>query len=201
MWCNHILFWGGNVKRQLSLVALAALVGAAGVVIYFADQDPTGQATGQSVSTTMWSELSAFEGSFLKSYRGAFETDSPEPVEVLEAFNELGYAVTGHGGFWRRTVRDQWLGCQANAEIAACKKLEQGLSELNDWDAFQEKMGAVSEAGAKRFLARNHRKMRSYLARYVPAQKNASSMEQTGFFKSHLALAMKDGADMEEDDL
>ena len=90
----------------MSIVALAVLVGAAGVVIYKSDQDPTGQATGQSVTTTMWSELSAFEGSFLKSYRGAFKGDAPEPVEVLEAFNELGYAVTGHGGFWRRPVRD-----------------------------------------------------------------------------------------------
>jgi len=185
----------------VSIVALAVLVGAAGVVLYMADQDPTGAATGPSVTTNMWSELSAFESSFLKNYRGAFETESPEAVEVLEAFNELGYAVTGHGGFWRRTVRDQWLGCQVNAELAACKKLEQALGELDDWDAFQEKMGAVSDAGAKRFLARNHRKMRSYLARYVPAERSASGMEGTGFFKSHLAGAMESGASMEEDDL
>ena len=192
---------GGNVKRHLSIVALAVLVGAAGVILYQADQDPTGAATGQTVVATMWSDLSAYEGSFLSSYRGAFETESPEAMEVLEAFNELGYAVTGHGGFWRKTVRDQWLGCEINTETAACKQLEQALGELADWDQFQEKVANVSDAGAKRFLARNHRKMRSYLNRYVPAAKSATSMEETGFFKSHLAAAMKAGLDMEDDDL
>jgi hypothetical protein len=122
-------------------------------------------------------------------------------MEVLEAFNELGFAVTGHGGFWRKTVRDQWLGCQMNGETAACKSLEKALGELTDWDTFQEKASNVSDAGAKRFLARNHRKMRSYLTRYAPSEKSATSMEQTGFYKSHLESAMKSGLTMEDDDL
>ena len=62
-------------------------------------------------------------------------------------------------------------------------------------------MSNVSEAGAKRFLARNHREMRAYLSRYVPAQKSATSMEATGFYNSHLAVAMKSGLTMEDDDL
>jgi len=121
---------------------------------------------------------------------------------VLEAFNELGFAVTGHGGFWRKKVRDQWLGCQANGETAACKKLGQSMAEFKEWDAFQEKVSKVSENGAKRFLARNHRKMRSYLSRYVPqGEPSMSSMEQTGFYKAQLAEAMNSGIDLEEDDL
>ena len=190
------------MKRQVSIVALAALVGAAVVILIQADQDPTGAATGQSVSATMWSDLSTYEKSFLKSYRGAFDVTSPEPIEVLEAFNELGFAVTGHGGFWRKKVHDQWLGCQANGEAAACKKLSQAVSEFEEWDAFQEKISKVSENGAKRFLARNHRKMRSYLNRFVPkGEPSMSSMEQTGFFKSQLAEAMKSGFNVEDDDL
>ena len=185
----------------MPLVALLALVGVAGVVVYSTDQDPTGQATGQSSATVLWSDMSNYEGSFLKSYRGAFGDEEPSAIEVLEAFNELGYAVTGHGGFWRKTVRDQWLGCEMNGESAACKDLEKALGELKDWDAFQEKVAGVSEAGAKRFLVRNHRKMRSYLKRYVPAEKSATSMEETGFYKSHLAAAMKSGFSMEDDDL
>ena len=189
------------MKRLMPLFALLLLVGSAGYIVLSTDHDPTGQATGQSASVALWADLSAYEGSFLKSYRGAFETERPEPMEVLEAFNELGFAVTGHGGFWRRTVRDQWLGCEMNAETAACKSLEKALGELADWDAFQEKVSNVSEAGAKRFLARNHRKMRAYLSRYVPAQKSATSMEATGFYNSHLAVAMKSGLTMEDDDL
>jgi hypothetical protein len=189
------------MKRLMPLFVLLLLVGSAGYIVYSTDQDPTGQATGQGAAAALWGDLSAYEGSFLKSYRGAFETERPQPMEVLEAFNELGFAVTGHGGFWRKTVRDQWLGCEMNAETAACKSLEKALSELNDWDAFQEKAANVSEAGAKRFLARNHRKMSAYLSRYVPAQKSASSMEGTGFYKSHLAIAMQSSLTMEDDDL
>ncbi|MGB0590749.1 MAG: hypothetical protein ACPGU1_13805 [Myxococcota bacterium] len=189
------------MKRLMPLFALLLLVGAAGFIVYSTDQDPTGQATGQSPANLLWSDMSTYEGSFLKSYRGAFETEQPEPMEVLEAFNELGFAVTGHGGFWRKTVRDQWLGCQMNAEIAACKSLEKAFDELSDWDAFQEKISKVSDAGAKRFLARNHRKMRAYMTRYVPAEKSATSMEETGFYKSHLAEAMTSGLTMEDDDL
>ncbi|MDP6947229.1 MAG: hypothetical protein QF464_23975, partial [Myxococcota bacterium] len=110
--------------------------------------------------------------------------------KVLEAFNELGYAVTGYGGFWRRTVPVQWLGCQANGETPACQSLEQALAELKDWDSYQEKVARVPKSGAKRFLARNHRRMRSYLARYVPGERSASAMKQTGFFRAHLADTM-----------
>jgi hypothetical protein len=189
------------MKRLMPLFALVLLVGSAAFIVVSTEHDPTGQATGQSSTAALWSDLSAYEGSFLRSYRGAFDTQNPEAMEVLEAFNELGFAVTGHGGFWRKTVRDQWLGCGMNAETAACKSLETALDELADWDAFQEKVSNVSDAGAKRFLARNHRRINSYLQRYVPAQKSASSMELTGFYKSHLAVTMKSGLTMEDDDL
>ena len=189
------------MKRLMPLFGLLVLVGAAGFFVYTSDHDPTGQATGQSSSVALWSDLATYEGSFLKNYRGAFDAETPEPIEVLEAFNELGFAVTGHGGFWRKTVRDQWLGCEMNGETAPCKSLEKALGELADWDAFQEKASNVSEAGAKRFLARNHRKMSSYLTRYVPTEKSAKGMEETGFYKSHLAAAMKSDLSMEEDDL
>ena len=188
------------MKRLMPLFALLVLAGAAGFVVYNTEQDPTGQATGQSPANALWADLSSYEGSFLKSYRGAFDNEKPEPMEVLEAFNELGFAVTGHGGFWRKTVRDQWLGCQRNGETKACKNLEKAFGELGDWDAFQEKISKVSDKGAKRFLARNHRKMRAYLTRYVPAEKSATSMETTGFYKSHLADAMNSGLTMESDD-
>ena len=185
----------------MPLFGLLILVGAAGFIVYSADQDPTGQATGQSSSAALWSDLSTYEASFLKNYRGAFEGETPDAIEVLEAFNELGFAVTGHGGFWRKTVRDQWLGCEMNGETAPCKSLSKALGELADWDAFQEKASNVSDSGAKRFLARNHRKMRSYLTRYVPTEKSAQGMEATGFYKSHLAASMQNALTMEEDDL
>ena len=189
------------MKRLMPLFGLLVLVGAAGFIVYTADQDPTGQATGQSSAKALWSDLSSYEGSFLKSYKGAFEQGNPEAMEVLDAFNELGFAVTGHGGFWRKTVKDQWLGCEVNGETAPCKSLTKALGELADWDAFQEKASNVTEAGAKRFLARNHRKMRSYLTRYVPTEKSAKGMEATGFYRSHLATSMQNGLTMEEDDL
>ena len=189
------------MKRLMPLVVLVGLVGVAGFFVYSTDHDPTGHATGQSPCSALWSDFAAFEGSFLKSYRGAFANEAPEAMECLEAFNELGFAVTGHGGFWRKTVRDQWLGCEMNGESAACKSLESALNELKDWDAFQEKISNVSDSGAKRFLARNHRKMRSYMSRFVPQEKSATAMEETGFYKSHLATAMKSGFAMEDDDL
>jgi hypothetical protein len=190
------------MKRLIPLFALLLLVGTAGFFVMSTDQDPTGQATGQRSAVALWSDLSAYEGSFLKSYKGAFvEGEEPQATEVLEAFNELGFAVTGHGGFWRKTVRDQWFGCPMNAETAVCKSLERALGELADWDVFQEKVANVSGPGAKRFLARNHRRMTAYLTRYVPAEKSATSMEQTAFYKAHLEAAMKSGLTMEVDDL
>ena len=44
------------MKRLMPLMALLVLVGVAGFVVYSTDQDPTGQATGQSSATALWSD-------------------------------------------------------------------------------------------------------------------------------------------------
>ena len=49
------------MKRLMPLFGLLVLVGAAGFIVYSADQDPTGQATGQSSAKALWADLSAYE--------------------------------------------------------------------------------------------------------------------------------------------
>ena len=155
---------------------------------------------GSKPAAKLWSALAKYEKSHLRTWKGAFANPSPTPRDVLDAFNEVGYATTGVTGFWRGKVHNQWFGCSSDAGAPACVALKSHNDDFAKWDKFQTKIGELSSGKEKRFLAKNAKKMLTYLETYVPTELSESGMKSTGFYKKHLAGSM-DGASMGDDDL
>lgn len=170
--------------------ALALLVGGAGFAVWNANQDPEGEAVGvSSRGLDVWERLSEYEAHYLRSWSSALHAPPERPLDVLEAFNELAYSVTGPGGFWRKTLPG-WLGCASDAETAPCVALTDAASEFEKWDALQGKIQKLSERKARRFLVKHHEELIEYLDTYVPAEPNDTAMRQTKFYETHLAASM-----------
>ncbi|MBD91104.1 MAG: hypothetical protein CL940_12275 [Deltaproteobacteria bacterium] len=178
-------------KQVRVIVSLLVAVSTVGFLIYQYGGEPAGLATGSTKAQTVWNHMEPYTNSYLKAYDGAFDEQPPTPIDVLEAFNELGYSVTGPGGFWRTTVPNQWMGCQVNGELPACHALKSLEPELKKWDAFQEKINGLSPKQASRFLAANHKKMVRYLKTYVPAAKSETGMKATALYTKKLASAFE----------
>ena len=139
----------------------------------------------------LWQRLSLYKASYLRSWSGALADPDPSPRDVLDAWNELGFAVTGPGGFWRKTVPESWFGCTADAGSAPCRALSAASdNELKAWDAFQADIGKVTDGQELQFLAKNQKKMTDYLDTWVPEAPSMSPMKATGFYKEKLDKAM-----------
>jgi len=179
---------GKQIRVITSLVVAVATVG---FLIWNYGGEPAGLATGTTKAQSLWSHLEPYTDSYLKAYSGAFDEQAPQPMDVLEAFNELAYSVTGPGGFWRTTVPNQWMGCQVNAELPACAALTGLEPDLKQWDSFQSKIDGLSPSKASRFLATNQKKIVRYLKTYVPAVKSESGMKSTGIYSAKLSKAFE----------
>lgn len=182
------------MKQRIAVLGgLAVVVAAAGFLVFTQQQDPTGRAAGSSAQADeLWQAMSQYQGSYLRGWKRAFKTGEYAPADVLEAFNELGYAVTGPGGFWRKDLPNGWLGCRRLPDSPACEALAGTTSELEKWDAFQGEIRETDEADARKFIEANQGKMIEYIKRYVPTEPSSSAMQSTPFYQEHLAGAMEE---------
>ncbi len=190
-----------RAPRAVVLGVVAAIVVAAVAVVWFQGQDPTGAARGRGGASDLWTRLGDYDKSFLRSWKHSLAEPATSTLEVLEAFSELGYAVTGPGGFWRKTVPGSWLGCEAHRAAPACVKLGENAADFAKWDALQEEIGVLDERSAKRFMRAHGDDLHTYLDRYVSATPSASAMEATGFYKEQLAGLFEGNAPAAEGDL
>ena len=142
---------------------------------------------GSHTSGEVWQKLGVHAETFLKTWRSQLREPSAAPSEVLDAFNELAYQITGPTGFWRKTLPQQWLGCSANPDSEACVSVAKVLGELSQWDDIQKRIGGLEASQAKAFLERNAGRMLAYLETYVPAEASSSGMKDTDFYKKKLA--------------
>lgn len=180
-------------KQVRVIVSLVVAVATVGFLVWRYGGEPAGLATGSTKAQVLWSHLEPYTDSYLKAYAGAFDDQPPTPIDVLEAFNELGYTVTGPGGFWRATVPNQWMGCKVNVELPACKALAKLEPELKKWDAFQAKIDGLSPKKASRFLAANQKKMVRYLDTWVPRAKSETGMKATKIYAQKLSSSFDAG--------
>jgi hypothetical protein len=151
----------------------------------------TNAVTGNITKTKiLWNKMAAYKDSHLKAWKDALIEAPASETDVLDAFNELAFAVTGPGGFWRRTLPQKWLGCTANPDLPPCLKLKELDPKLGKWDKVQKKIGKLPVRRAKRFLTRNFSKMMAYLDTYVPIEISDSAMKETAFFKENLKEIM-----------
>ncbi|MBM4373411.1 MAG: hypothetical protein FJ098_17270, partial [Deltaproteobacteria bacterium] len=168
-------------------------------VVIVAGEGLTGRATGSRVTPrgptpqqVLWEGLATYEDTYLMAYADYFQSGDSDPLELLNAFNELAYKVTGAGGIWRDTVPNKYFGCQANEDFAICVELRRSEEVLSRWDAFQEAAGAVeTPLQASRFLVKHGAEMQEYLDTYVPRNDSLSAIQATSFFSSRLAPALE----------
>jgi len=187
------------MKKALIGIAVVAIIGVAGWAVTQWPPSGAGKATGSAVKpkaagkmeAALWDDLSQHEDTYLDAYAEYFQTRPDEPVELVNAFNELAYNVTGHGGLWRKTVPDKYFGCQANEHMPICKKFKQMQGTFSKWDKLQEKMLDVgSKREAKKFIKKHHKELEEYLRYFVPADESFSAVQATPFFTDNMASAM-----------
>ncbi len=112
-------------------------------------------------------------------------------MELVNAFNELAYNITGPGGLWRKTVPDKYFGCVSNEHMPICKKFKQVNETFTKWDKLQEQMLDIGDnRAAKKFLKQHQKEIEDYLRLYVPTDESFSAVQATPFFSENLAASM-----------
>lgn len=135
-------------------------------------------------TNAVWQRLTTYRTSWLSSWSQALLGPPSSPAEVLDAFNELAYAVGGPGGLWRRTIPEQWFGCnQTGAQLPECARLARLSRRLKRIDRLQRRIERVPRKHAGRFLALHQRQLLRYLDEYVPDDRSATAVEQTRAFR------------------
>ena len=160
---------------------------------------PTGNATGSAVKPrqadalqqALWSELAKHESAYLGAYAEYFEGSPNEPLELVNAFNELAYNITGPGGLWRKTVPDKYFGCAANEHMPICQKFKETQQTFSKWDKLQAQMLDIGDdRAARKFLKSHQQELEQYLRDFVPENESFSAVQATPFFSNNLASAM-----------
>ncbi len=134
----------------------------------------------------IWKKLEGYQSSYLKTWADALAEPPASATEVVDAFNELAFAVTGPQGFWRNTLPKKWLGCENDPESEPCQKLSAEVPKLRKWDKIQAKLSKMSAGKAARFLGRNQGRIMAYFDNYVPQEPSGAAMKDTGFYKDNL---------------
>lgn len=187
------------MKKALIGIAVVAVIGVAGWAVSSWPPSGAGKATGSLVKpakggkmqAALWEDLAQHEDTYLDAYADYFQTRPDEPVELVNAFNELAYNVTGHGGLWRKTVPDKYFGCQANEHMPVCKEFKKMQGTFSRWDKLQEKMLEVgSKREAQKFIRKHGKELQEYLRYYVPTDESFSAVQATPFFTENLSSAM-----------
>lgn len=184
-------------RTAIVVTALALVVSGAAWLVLSQQGEPTGQAVGKRTSP-VWAALGEHAEMWLPNWSDALAEPPTSPLDVVEAWNELAYAVTGKTGFWRKQVAGEWLGCGGDLgealdedldddEGAPCAGFAALEQELASWDKLQAQARDLEERRARAFLRRHEKKMLEYMKRYVPAEPSASAMRTTGAFNQHLA--------------
>ena len=139
------------MKKNLAVISiLAVMIGVSVAFVMKNPADPSGHATGISKGA-LHSKLMVYEDSHLSAWAGALQEESPQALDVLEAWSELAYKVTGKSGFWQETVKDQWFGCEMEPDEPACRKLRKLSGEFEKWETVQQKIETLSERSARRY--------------------------------------------------
>ncbi len=162
----------------------------AAVQASFAKKAP-GLAAGANAHLALWAQLKPYDTTYLKVWKNQLAADPGSAVQTVDAFLELALQVTGPGGFWRKTVPGQWLGCEANPETAPCLKMAAMTAELAQWDPLIDTLQKLEPAAAQKFVQKNLAKLNAYLTTYVPDAPNPEGMKKTPFFQKHLAAALE----------
>ncbi len=186
-------------KKLLVGGAVGASIAAAIILVFTLGTGPTGQATGskvrkagkETVKQAVWNDLASHEDTYLVAYSDYFQEGDTDALELLSAFNELAFQVTGAGGLWRDTVPNKYFGCQMNDDFEICVELKKAEEAFAKWDAFQQKAAEIDSGfQATKFIVRHGGEMREYLQTFVPANESLSAVQDTPFFARNFAPSL-----------
>jgi len=142
---------------------------------------------------SLWKAMAAHEQTYLNAYAEHFRTMPEDPIELLFAFNELVYAVTGYGGLWRKTVPEKYFGCANNEYIPMCQGFKQLQLDFRKWDSLQEEIMAIqTERQARRFLEAHGKELHEYIRKFVPRDQSFSAIAETPIYSDLLAFTRKE---------
>jgi len=187
------------MKKAVIGVAVVAVVGVAAWAVLNWPPTGAGKATGSAIKPrpakglqkALWEDLARYEEDYLDAYAEYFETKPDEPMELLFAFNELAYNMTGPGGLWRKTVPDKYFGCAAHDHLPICRKFKEMHKGFSKWDSMQEQINNLdNKRQAQKFLKANGEELQQYIKLFVPEDESFSAVQATPFFSENLASAM-----------
>jgi hypothetical protein len=139
----------------------------------------------------LWGQFAPYEKSFLSAYSEQLTEQPDDPMELVAAFNELAYGVTGPGGLWRKTVPEKFFGCAADQEAPACQSLKEAEAQFQRWDKLQQAANEIDlPKDALKFLKANRAEIDEYLKTMVPVNDSMSSIEATPFFAANIAPSL-----------
>lgn len=182
------------MKRTLLITAgLTALV-AVGILLAWLRPDPTGMAIGRlrpaerQMYMKLWGAMEPAGRSYLRAWSDELADPPEDPMQLVDAFNELAFAVTGPAGLWRKTVPNNFFGCPADPDSPPCRSLKNAATDFKRWDRLQAKLGEVeSPSQARRALKKHGKEMEEYLRTMVPRSEGLEALQGTPFFAKTLA--------------
>ncbi len=185
------------MKRTLVIVIGVTALVAVGVVLAWLRPEPTGMAIGRlkpaerQMHLKLWSALEPGGQTYLQEWAEELQDPPEDPLMLIDAFNEMAFAVTGPTGFWRKTVPNKFFGCKADPSSPPCMSLKKAAGDFQRWDKLQTTLGKIeSSRAARRALKKHGKDMEEYLTTMVPKAEGIDGLQSTPFFNKTLAPYM-----------
>jgi hypothetical protein len=135
----------------------------------------------------LWKHLSKYRSSYLTRWEPVFKSGKHTACDVIDAFNDVAWQMTGPDGVWRTTAPDEWLECADKMDDPLCDSLNNHLGKFLEWDDFQESITRLEPGRAAPFFVENHDKFYEYLDLYVLKTPSPEAMRRTKFYRFVLA--------------
>lgn len=123
---------------------------------------------------------------FVRAWRDKLEAAYVEPIDALDALAEVMVQVTGPTGLWRKTMRQEWFGCDHTPDSSQCRRLGEMEHEFRKADALHGEVSRVSRGASGQWLRHNDDRVQAYLDTYVPLEPSFSGIQATPLYERNL---------------
>ena len=134
----------------------------------------------------LWKRLATYEKAYLTRWGPVFKMEGRYASDLIDAWNDLGYALTGPDGLWRTTVPNVWFECGKKPDQKICKALQEHEEVFAEWDIFQEKISRMEPRRGGSFLLEHIDDIEQHMDTYVMEKPTREAMEQTKFYREFL---------------
>ena len=154
------------------------------------DDDPDfarGRATEYDTRVdAIWERLKKYDKSYLVRWAPVFRRESRYASDLIDAWNDLGYTMTGPDGLWRTKVPNEWLRCDKNPTQKACQALIAHEPIFKEWDVFQEKISRTEPRRGGSFLLAHVDDLEQHMDTYLMEAPTREAMMEPRFYKEQM---------------